>query len=62
VDLALLSGAAGGVGELIRTEPALPWTLEPGAFQSYEIVFARPSTTSVIFRLLGWEFELTGVQ
>jgi hypothetical protein len=61
VDIALLSGA-GQVGRLARSEPDLPWTLEPAAFLSYEIAFARPATSSVIFRLLSWEFELTGVQ
>jgi hypothetical protein len=60
-DLALISGT-GRVGDLVRSEPPLPWTLDPAAFLSYEIAYARPANSSVIFRLLGWEFELVGVQ
>jgi hypothetical protein len=60
-DLQLLSGT-GETATFLRSDPPLPWRLDPSAFQSYEITFTRPTTTSVIFKLLGWEFELTGIE
>lgn len=59
-DLAFVTGA-GPAGAFHSATPPLPWSLAPGAFQPYQIAFARPATSSVVFKLLGWEFEITGL-
>ncbi|MBI3762414.1 MAG: hypothetical protein HY260_11215 [Chloroflexi bacterium] len=59
-DLALLAGT-GQAGEYHSATPPLPWSLAAGAFQPYKIVFARPATASAVFKLLGWQFEVTGL-
>ena len=60
-DLGLVSGE-GEAAEFLRSQPELPWSLQPAEFLTYEVVYTRPPTSAVIFKMLGWEFELTGVQ
>jgi hypothetical protein len=44
------------------TEPALPWTLQPGQNLAFTINFARPPAGTAIFRLMQSSFELSGLQ
>ena len=44
------------------TEPALPWTLQPGQNLAFTINFARPPAGAAIFRLMQSSFELSGLQ
>jgi hypothetical protein len=44
------------------TEPALPWTLQPGQNLAFTINFARPPAGTAIFRLMQSSFELGDLQ
>lgn len=59
-DVALTSGA--GRSELEVATPPLPWTIQPGGEQSFELQFVRPTgVASVLLNLLGFTFQVEGL-
>jgi hypothetical protein len=59
-DIALSSSA--GMGELLADTPELPWTIEPGETRVIELQFERPDAASVLLTLLGYSFEISGLE
>ena len=58
-DVSLSSSA--GVSELTASAPPLPWTVEPGARQVVELQYLRPDASTVLLELLGYSFEIGGL-
>jgi hypothetical protein len=54
--------SASGIGELIAAAPPLPWTIEPGQTRVVELQFERPDASSVLLTLLGYSFEISGLE
>ncbi|RLC80549.1 MAG: hypothetical protein DRJ03_04755 [Chloroflexi bacterium] len=62
-DISLTSSS--GMGELILAAPPLtpaPWTIEPGQTQVIELQYARPEASTALLALLGYSFEIQGLQ
>jgi hypothetical protein len=59
-DITLSSSA--GMGELILAAPPLPWTVEPGQTRVIELQFESPAASSVLLDLLGYSFEISGLE
>jgi len=59
-DISLSSSA--GLGELLLTAPPLPWTILPSERQVVELQYARPDASTVLLELLGYSFEIGGLQ
>jgi hypothetical protein len=59
-DISLSSSA--GLGELIMAAPPLPWTIEPGEAQVIELQYQRPDASTALLELLGYSFEIDGLQ
>lgn len=59
-DINLSSSA--GPGELIMEAPPLPWGIEPGQRQVVELQYERPDASTVLLELLGYSFEIDGLQ
>jgi hypothetical protein len=59
-DIALSSSA--GTGNLRAAAPPLPWTLEPGQLQVIELQYDKPNASAVLLSLLGFSFEIGGLQ
>ena len=60
-DISLTSGA--GESVLQTASPLLPWRLEPGVEQAFELQFDRPQdTTQALLNVLGFTFEIQGLQ
>jgi hypothetical protein len=54
--------SSGGMGKLIMAAPPLPWTIEPGETRVIELQFERPDAPSVLLMLLGYSFEISGLE
>jgi len=59
-DVALSSSA--GLSDLVMEAPALPWTIEPGQRQVIELQYQRPEASTVLLELLGYSFEIGGLE
>ncbi len=59
-DVTLSSNA--GAGELIAAAPPLPWSIQPGQTQVIELQYQTPSASSALLELLGYSFEIGGLQ
>lgn len=59
-DVTLSSSA--GMSELVMAAPSLPWTIEPGQRQVIELQYPRPDASTVLLELLGYSFEIGGLQ
>jgi hypothetical protein len=59
-DVSLSSSA--GMSEMIVAAPTLPWTIQPGGLQVIELQFQRPDASTVLLELLGYSFEIAGLQ
>jgi hypothetical protein len=59
-DISLSSSA--GLGELIMPAPPLPWAIEPGEIQVIELQYQRPDASTVLLEILGYTFEIDGLQ
>jgi hypothetical protein len=59
-DISLSSSA--GLGDFIMAAPPLPWTVEPGEAQVIELQYQRPDASTVLLELLGYSFEIGGLQ
>jgi hypothetical protein len=60
-DVSLTSGA--GESVLQTASPLLPWIIDPGSEQSFELQFDRPQgTESALLNVLGFSFEIQGLE
>jgi hypothetical protein len=59
-DISLSSSA--GLGELTSEAPPLPWTIEQGETRVIELQYQRPDASSVLLEILGYSFEIDGLQ
>lgn len=58
-DIRLSSSA--GMSELATEAPPLPWTIEPGERQVIELQYPKPDASAVLLELLGYSFEIGGL-
>ncbi len=56
-----LSSSA-GMGYLRMAAPPLPWVIQPGQVQIVELQYDRPAAPAVLLTLLGFSFEIAGLQ
>lgn len=54
--------SASGLGELIDTAPPLPWSIEAGQSQIVELQYQRPAASVAVLQLLGYSFEIAGLE
>ncbi len=59
-DVSLTSSA--GISALRSAAPPLPWTFQPGQTQVIELQYARPEASAALLALLGYSFEIQGLQ
>lgn len=59
-DVSLSSSA--GVSELVAAAPPLPWSIGPGQTQVIELQYQRPAASTALLELLGFSFEIGGLQ
>jgi hypothetical protein len=59
-DIRLSSSA--GLSDLFLAAPPLPWAIEPGQRQVIELQYQRPGASTVLLELLGYSFEIGGLQ
>jgi len=59
-DVSLTSSA--GMSDLRMAAPPLPWAIEPGQTQVVELQYARPEASAALLSLLGYSFEIQGLQ
>ena len=59
-DISLTSSA--GISELRLAAPPLPWTIQPGATQVIELQYTKPDASAALLALLGYSFEIQGLQ
>lgn len=59
-DISLSSSA--GMGNLRAAAPPLPWTIKPGQSQIIELQYDKPNASAVLLTLLGFSFEIGGLQ
>jgi hypothetical protein len=59
-DIVLSSSA--GTSELVMAAPPLPWTIEPGQAREVELVFEKPDAPAAVLMLLGFSFEIGGLE
>jgi len=58
-DVRLSSSA--GLSELTTEAPPLPWTIGPGERQVIELQYPKPDASTVLLELLGYSFEIGGL-
>jgi len=58
-DIRLSSSA--GMSERSSEAPPLPWTIEPGERRVVELQYPKPDASSVLLELLGYSFEIGGL-
>jgi len=54
--------SSAGMSDLALAAPPLPWTVEPGQTQVIELQYARPQASAALLSLLGYSFEIQGLQ
>ena len=59
-DISLTSSA--GMGDLRVAAPPLPWTVQPGQMQVIELQYTTPEASAALLALLGYTFEIQGLQ
>jgi hypothetical protein len=59
-DVHLTSSA--GTTELRMAAPPLPWTVQPGQVQVIELQYAKPQASAALLSILGYSFEIQGLQ
>lgn len=57
----MLSSSA-GTSNLVMEAPSLPWTIQPGELQVIELQYERPDASTALLELLGYSFEIGGLQ
>lgn len=61
VDDISLSSSAGEMG-LNMAAPQLPWTVPAEDFREVELMFERPDAASAVLTVMGYTFEISGLQ
>jgi len=51
-----------GIAALRSAAPPLPWTLEPGQTQIVEFQYEKPDAATALLSLLGYSFEIRGLE
>jgi hypothetical protein len=59
-DITLSSSA--GMGDLRMAAPPLPWVIQPGQMQVIELQYNKPAAPTVLLTLMGYSFEIGGLQ
>jgi len=59
-DISLTSSA--GMSDLRVAAPPLPWTVQPGQTQVIELQYTKPAASAALLGLLGYSFEIQGLQ
>ena len=59
-DINLTSSA--GMSDLRMAAPQLPWTVQPGQTQVIELQYTKPAASAALLSLLGYSFEIEGLQ
>jgi hypothetical protein len=59
-DISLTSSA--GMSDLRMAAPPLPWTVQPGQTQVIELQYTKPAASAALLSLLGYSFEIEGLQ
>jgi hypothetical protein len=59
-DVSLTSSA--GMSDLRMAAPPLPWTVQPGETQVIELQYTKPDASAALLALLGYSFEIEGLQ
>jgi len=59
-DISLTSSA--GMSGLRSAAPQLPWTIQPGQTQVIELQYETPAAPTALLSLLGYSFEIQGLQ
>ncbi len=59
-DIKLTSSA--GTGELRSAAPPLPWIVEPGQVQVFELQYETPDAPTALLMLAGYSFEIRGLK
>lgn len=59
-NISLTSSA--GMSDLRMAAPPLPWVIEPGQTQVVELQYEKPSASTALLTLLGYSFEIGGLQ
>jgi len=54
--------SSAGMSDLALAAPPLPWAVEPGQTQVIELQYARPQASAALLSLLGYSFEIQGLQ
>ena len=54
--------SSGGMSELRAAAPPLPWTIQPGETQIIELQYTKPDASAALLALLGYSFEIQGLQ
>jgi hypothetical protein len=51
-----------GTSDLAMAAPPLPWTVQPGQVQVIELQYASPQASAALLSILGYSFEIQGLQ
>lgn len=54
--------SSAGMSDMRMAAPPLPWTVEPGQTQVIELQYTRPQASAALLSLLGYSFEIQGLQ
>lgn len=54
--------SSAGTTELRMAAPPLPWTVQPGQVQVIELQYAKPQASAALLSILGYSFEIQGLQ
>ena len=54
--------SSAGMSDLRMAAPPLPWTVEPGNTQVIELQYTKPDAPVALLALLGYSFEVQGLQ
>jgi hypothetical protein len=60
-DEVILSSSSAGFSELVTANPSLPWTIQPGQLQLFDLEYQKPDASTVLLELLGYSFEIDGL-
>jgi hypothetical protein len=54
--------SSAGMSDLRVAAPPLPWTVQPGQTQVIELQYTKPAASAALLGLLGYSFEIQGLQ
>jgi hypothetical protein len=53
--------SSSGMGELVLANPPLPWNIEPGNSVFIELQFKKPDAPSALLTVMGFSFDISGL-